>query len=136
MHEHMQPAANTPQLALVLGSGGVRSIAALGIADLLTSAGLKTDLVVGCSSVALFGACVAPGADCTTAEDCADTEYCELALGEPGGGKGVPPPGLVCTQPLPPSGACIVAPTVCGDPGADPETCLEPCEVQIEPGAR
>jgi hypothetical protein len=88
----------------------------------------------GADELCLFGACVAPGADCTTAQDCADGEYCELALGEPGGGKGVPPEGLVCTQPLPPSGACIVAPTVCGDPGADPETCLDPCEVQIEPG--
>lgn len=54
-------AANTPQLALVLGSGGVRSIAALGIADVLTRAGFKPDLVVGCSSGALFGACIAKG---------------------------------------------------------------------------
>jgi NTE family protein len=61
MQQQMQPAANTPQLALVLGSGGVRSIAALGIAEVLTAAGLKPDLVVGCSSGALFGACVAKG---------------------------------------------------------------------------
>lgn len=54
-------AANTPRLALVLGSGGVRSIAALGIADVLTQAGMKPDLVVGCSSGALFGACIASG---------------------------------------------------------------------------
>ena len=54
-------AANAPRLALVLGSGGVRSIAALGIADVLTQAGLKPDLVVGCSSGALFGACIASG---------------------------------------------------------------------------
>lgn len=54
-------AANSPHLALVLGSGGVRSVAALGIADVLVNAGLKPDLVVGCSSGALFGACVAMG---------------------------------------------------------------------------
>lgn len=51
----------TPQLALVLGSGGVRSVAALGIADVLCEAGLQPDLVVGCSSGALFGACIAMG---------------------------------------------------------------------------
>jgi NTE family protein len=49
------------RLALVLGSGGVRSVAALGIADVLASAGLRPHLVVGCSSGALFGACIAMG---------------------------------------------------------------------------
>jgi NTE family protein len=48
-------------LALVLGSGGVRSVAALGIADVLSEAGMRPDLVVGCSSGALFGACIAMG---------------------------------------------------------------------------
>jgi NTE family protein len=50
-----------PRLALVLGSGGVRSIAGVGIAQVLTEAGLRPDLVVGCSSGALFGATVAVG---------------------------------------------------------------------------
>jgi NTE family protein len=54
-------AANAPHLGLVLGSGGVRSVAALGIADVLANAGLRPDLVVGCSSGALFGACIAMG---------------------------------------------------------------------------
>ncbi|HEY6125154.1 MAG TPA: patatin-like phospholipase family protein [Steroidobacteraceae bacterium] len=54
-------AANVPHLGLVLGSGGVRSVAALGIADVLVNAGLRPDLVVGCSSGALFGACIAMG---------------------------------------------------------------------------
>jgi NTE family protein len=49
------------QLAMVLGSGGVRSIAALGIADRLAREGIRPDLVVGCSSGALFGAQVAQG---------------------------------------------------------------------------
>jgi NTE family protein len=53
--------ARGPQLALVLGSGGVRSAAALGIAEVLTESGLAPDLVVGCSSGALFGACIALG---------------------------------------------------------------------------
>jgi NTE family protein len=50
-----------PRLALILGSGGVRSVAALGIVDVLADAGLEPDLIVGCSSGALFGACVAAG---------------------------------------------------------------------------
>lgn len=92
------------------------------------------DACCGTGELCLFGECVTPGAECSSEEDCADGEYCELAFGDPGGGVGMPPPGLVCTQELPATGACILAPQVCGEPGADPETCLEPCEVQIEPG--
>ena len=47
------------RLALVLGSGGVRSVAALGIADVLATEGLRPDLLVGCSSDAIFAATVA-----------------------------------------------------------------------------
>jgi NTE family protein len=50
-----------PRLALVLGSGGVRSIAAVGIAEVLARAGIQPDLIVGCSSGALFGATIAMG---------------------------------------------------------------------------
>ena len=49
------------RLALVLGSGGVRSVAALGIVEQLAREGIRCDLVVGCSSGALFGALVAMG---------------------------------------------------------------------------
>jgi NTE family protein len=49
------------RLALVLGSGGVRSVAALGIADVLASEGLRPDLLVGCSSGAIFAATLAMG---------------------------------------------------------------------------
>jgi NTE family protein len=57
----MERAAGRPRLALVLGSGGVRSVAALGIAGVLAREGLAPELVVGCSSGALFGACIASG---------------------------------------------------------------------------
>lgn len=57
----------TPRLALVLGSGGVRSAAALGIADVLAHEGVRPDLVTGCSSGALFGATVALGLSCEVA---------------------------------------------------------------------
>lgn len=50
-----------PALALVLGSGGVRSIAALGMVEVLAREGLRPDLLVGCSSGALFAALVAQG---------------------------------------------------------------------------
>jgi NTE family protein len=50
-----------PRVALVLGSGGVRSIAALGIAQVLASEGIRPDLIVGCSSGALIGATLALG---------------------------------------------------------------------------
>jgi NTE family protein len=50
-----------PRLALALGSGGVRSVAALGLAEVLAAEGLRPDLIVGCSSGALFGATIAAG---------------------------------------------------------------------------
>ena len=50
-----------PQLALVLGSGGVRSIAALGVAEVLWREGIAPDLIVGCSAGAIFGALISLG---------------------------------------------------------------------------
>jgi NTE family protein len=61
MKDTVRRAVHAPQLALVLGSGGVRSAAALGIAEVLAESGFAPDLVVGCSSGALFGACIALG---------------------------------------------------------------------------
>ncbi len=57
------PSPARPRLALVLGSGGVRSIAAVGIADRLAREGIHPDLIVGCSSGALFGATIACGTE-------------------------------------------------------------------------
>lgn len=50
-----------PRIALVLGSGGVRSVAAIGIVERLAREGIRPDLIVGCSSGALFGATIASG---------------------------------------------------------------------------
>ena len=63
MHIHPTPSRSdaAPRLALVLGSGGIRSIAAIGIADVLAREGIRPDLLVGCSSGALFGATIAMG---------------------------------------------------------------------------
>lgn len=52
---------NAAKLAFVLGSGGVRSAAAIGIAEVLSDEGIQPDLIVGCSSGALFGATLAMG---------------------------------------------------------------------------
>ena len=51
----------SPRFAIVLGSGGVRSIAALGMVEVLVREGLVPDLVVGCSAGAMFGALIAAG---------------------------------------------------------------------------
>lgn len=50
-----------PRLALVLGSGGVKSVAGLGVAQALAEAGQAPDLVVGSSAGAIFGALIARG---------------------------------------------------------------------------
>ena len=62
MHS-IPPTRSLPQhrFAIVLGSGGVRSIAALGMVEVLVREGLKPDLVVGCSAGAMFGALIASG---------------------------------------------------------------------------
>ena len=55
------PCSSTPRLALVMGSGGVRSIAALGLVEVLARERLMPDLLVGCSAGAMFGALIAMG---------------------------------------------------------------------------
>jgi NTE family protein len=59
------------RLALVCGSGGVKSVAALGVAQVLEEAGIRPDLVVGCSGGAIFGAVVAAGYPAAQAQDMA-----------------------------------------------------------------
>jgi NTE family protein len=56
-----------PRFALVLGSGGVRSMAALGMVEVLAREGLMPDLVVGCSAGAMFGALIAAEHDASEA---------------------------------------------------------------------
>jgi NTE family protein len=54
-------ADTAPQLALVIGSGGVKSIAGVGVARALAERGHRPDLIVGCSAGAIFGALIARG---------------------------------------------------------------------------
>lgn len=60
-------ASSAPRFALVLGSGGVKSVASLGVFEVLEQAGIRPDLIVGCSAGAVFGGVVAaghPAAEC------------------------------------------------------------------------
>jgi NTE family protein len=50
-----------PTLALVIGSGGIRSASAIGVLDVLHREGIRPDVIVGSSSGALFGAALALG---------------------------------------------------------------------------
>jgi hypothetical protein len=92
------------------------------------------DSCCGDAEVCLFDKCTLPGDSCTTADDCAEDEYCELGLGEPSEGWGDPPPGLICTDQLPPTGKCVGLPVVCNGGPNDPPDCVEPCEYMPEPG--
>ena len=73
---HRLPTHPSPprhRFAIVLGSGGVRSIAALGMVEVLAREGLRPDLIVGCSAGAMFGALIAAGHDAEEAVRIATT---------------------------------------------------------------
>ncbi len=56
-----QPLAQAPRVALVLGSGGPRGFAHIGVLKVLEEAGVKPDLIVGSSVGAIVGALYASG---------------------------------------------------------------------------
>ena len=56
-----EPLAIKPRVALVLGSGGPRGFAHIGVLKVLEEAGVKPDLVIGCSVGAMVGALYANG---------------------------------------------------------------------------
>lgn len=49
------------RVALVIGSGGIKCAAAIGVWQVLQRAGVNIDLVVGCSGGSLYAACIALG---------------------------------------------------------------------------
>ena len=57
----MAPTGPAPRVALVLGSGGPRGFAHIGVLKALDEAGIKPDLIVGSSVGAMVGALYAPG---------------------------------------------------------------------------
>jgi NTE family protein len=56
-----EPPSSKPRLALVLGSGGPRGFAHIGVLKVLEEAGIRPDLVVGASVGAMAGALYAAG---------------------------------------------------------------------------
>jgi NTE family protein len=49
------------KLALVIGSGGIKCVAAVGIMKVLKEADIVVDMVIGCSGGSIIGACIALG---------------------------------------------------------------------------
>ncbi len=64
--ERMPP--RRPRLAIVVGSGGIKCAAAVGMWKVLQREGIRPDLVVGCSGGALYTASMALGMDALEAE--------------------------------------------------------------------
>src|SRR5689334_18813675 len=57
------PAGAAPKVAIVLGSGGPRGFAHIGVLKVLEENGIKPDLVIGSSVGAMVGALYAAGVD-------------------------------------------------------------------------
>lgn len=64
--QQTQKPSHPPRLALVLGGGGSRGIAHIGVLDVLHQAGVPIDLIVGTSMGAIVGAMYSTGQDTQT----------------------------------------------------------------------
>lgn len=88
-----QPAEERPRIALVLGSGGPRGFAHIGVLKVLEEMGVRPDLIVGSSVGAMVGAFYAAGYDSYRLERHAlDLNVLKLLefrqlFGEPGTGR-------------------------------------------------
>lgn len=63
-----RPAQRRPRLAVVIGSGGLKCAAGVGMWKVLQREGIRPDLVVGCSGGSLYTAAMALGMDAQEAE--------------------------------------------------------------------
>ena len=87
----VEPQGAPPRIALVLGSGGPRGFAFVGVIKVLEEIGVKPDLVVGTSVGAMVGALYASGMDSArlerTAYELSMIEFFELGtlVGRPSG---------------------------------------------------
>ena len=61
MSEQRVQSASAPRISLVLGSGGARGLAHIGVIDMLEERGYRIESVVGCSMGALIGGVYAMG---------------------------------------------------------------------------
>ena len=60
---------NSKRVALVIGSGGVKCAAALGLQNVLMREGIAIDTMVGCSGGSIYAALIAAGYDAATVID-------------------------------------------------------------------
>lgn len=83
----------TPQLALVLGGGGAKGFAHIGVLKVLEQHGIKPDLIVGTSMGAVVGSLYASGKSATQLEQIAlnvrDDELLDFTLSKQGFIEGV-----------------------------------------------
>ncbi len=70
---NIEPLAPRPKIAVVLGSGGPRGYAHVGVIKVLAEAGIEPDLIVGSSVGALIGAYWASGASATEIDTIANS---------------------------------------------------------------
>jgi NTE family protein len=79
-----EPLASKPRIALVLGSGGPRGFAHIGVIKVLDEHGIKPDLVVGTSVGAMVGALYAAGRNGAALEELASrikvAQFFELSM--------------------------------------------------------
>lgn len=82
------------------------------------------------AEICFANACVVPGAECRSAEDCEEGQYCEpaLAAGEP------TDPVEGCLAAAPPPGRCLELPPECAGAPAPGEVCIRECEYRPEAG--
>ena len=59
----------SPKIALVLGAGGAKGIAHVGVLKAFEKHGIKFDFIVGCSMGSIVGACYAIGVSTSTMEE-------------------------------------------------------------------
>lgn len=57
----MSDEKSTPRIAIVIGSGGLKCAAAIGVMQVLEEENIPLDMVIGCSGGAVFGAAIAMG---------------------------------------------------------------------------
>jgi NTE family protein len=61
--------SGAPRVALVIGAGGIKCAAAIGVAKVLEDAGIGVDLLVGCSGGGMYAAMLALGLDAAACEE-------------------------------------------------------------------
>ncbi|MFK7984957.1 MAG: hypothetical protein AB8I08_02925, partial [Sandaracinaceae bacterium] len=86
------------------------------------------DVCCAGAEVCFSNACVVPGDSCAQQADCADGQYCEIALGE----TPEPMEGCLASAPV---GRCLDLPPTCDGAPTPGEVCVRECTVTPDIGA-